>query len=36
MKKKIFEVNAFKVGATSNIMDELRKMFQKNKGLKKL
>ena len=35
-EKKIFEVNAFKVGATSNIMDELRKNFQKNKGLKKL
>ena len=33
---KIFEVNALKLGATSNIIEELRKNFQKNKRLKKL
>ena len=36
MKKKYLQANALKVGATSNIIDELRKIFQKNKGLKKL
>ena len=34
--KKIFEVNALKLGATSNIIDKLQKIFQKNKRLKKL
>ena len=32
--KKYLHANAFKLGATSNLMDELRKNFQKNKGLK--
>ena len=34
--KNIFQANALKVGATSNIIHELRKIFQKIKGLKKL
>ena len=34
--KNIFQANASKVGATSNIIDELRKIFLKNKGLKRL
>ena len=34
-EKKIFQVNALKVGATSNIKEELQKKIQKNQRLKK-
>ena len=33
-KKNVFQANALKVGATSNIIHELRKKFQKSKGFK--
>ena len=32
--KKIFEINALKLVATSNIVDELREIFRKIKDLK--
>ena len=34
VEKNIFEANALKLGATTNIMEELRKYFQKMKDWK--
>ena len=34
--KKIFEINALKLGATSDIIDELREIFRKIKDLKNM
>ena len=34
LKKNIFQANALKAGATSNIVDEFQKNFRKNQRLK--